>query len=142
MDPQYDQLIEPSRVAFTFGAPGWDVLGGVVLLVMGGVIWVFIRHYRKNRYRREALAMLARMEDLYSVNMLLKRVAMGILPREEVAGLRGGEWIEFLNTMRRRRLFDERDERLVSGLYGPAEGAGEGFRGKAHEWIKKHHRAI
>jgi hypothetical protein len=55
MDEQYGQLIEPSPVSFTFGAPGWYVLAVLLLLTFLGFAWFLFRRYKKELYRRQAV---------------------------------------------------------------------------------------
>src|ERR1700744_6484859 len=117
MDPKYDQLIEPPRIAFTFGAPGWDVLGALLLVLAIVIVWLGVRHYKKNRYRRKALALLGSASDPYAINMILKRVAMTAFPRDTSVALRGTEWIAFLNASRRKKIFDETDAQVIGDCY-------------------------
>lgn len=153
MDPQYDHLIEPSRIPFSFGAPGWWVLGAVLLLLLALVVWLIIRHRRHNRYRRKALALLEQCADLYSANMLLKHVAMTVYPRSSTAALRAADWIAFLNSTRHKPLFDANDANALAAMYNreqlPAANAAAApntaaaaFRNKAREWIKQHRHAL
>ena len=143
MDPQYDQLIEPPRIPFSFDAPGWWVLGGVLLLLFAFVAWLVIRHRRRSRYRRIATALLEQCADTYSANMLLKRVAMTAYPRNSSAALRAADWVSFLNTTRRKPVFDRNDADTLNALYNrdqcPLTNA---FRKKMKEWIKHHHHAL
>src|SRR5262245_52579945 len=97
MDPQYGQLIEPRPVPFSFGAPGWYVLAALLLLAAGVVFLLLYRRYQQNAYRRRAIRELTAMEQryarpedgavlLYEANTLLKRIAITICRRDEVAG--------------------------------------------------------
>src|SRR5262245_59163766 len=97
-------LIEPSPVGFTFDAPGWYAVGILLVLIVAGLmIWTWIIHIR-NRYRREALRYVMTLESeitdksllVYEVNMLLKRIALRFMPRENVAPLRDEQWVDFL----------------------------------------------
>ena len=152
MDDQYGQLIEPAAVVFGFGAPGWYVLGAVVMLLLmwlAGLLW---RRYERNRYRRQALKEIldsqkhyaaAGMEGnmLYETNMLLKRIAMARYGRNETAGMKGDEWIDFLNQSIGDELFDETDNKLLQELYTGKKHESRpitDFIQKAKTWIKKH----
>jgi hypothetical protein len=86
---------------------GWAVLGAARLAL---ATWAIVRGWRRhaaNRYRREALAELARLEAgldeagarsrlVDAVPPLLKRVALAAWPRAEVAALSGATWVVFL----------------------------------------------
>jgi hypothetical protein len=152
MDDQYGQLIEPSAVVFGFSAPGWYVLGALVmLLLMWAAGWAW-RSYERNRYRRQALKKLAESQQhyaaagmegnmLYETNMLLKRIAMARYGRNETAGLKEKEWIEFLNNSSGDELFDETDNKLLQDLYSGRKHehhAIADFVQKARTWIRKH----
>ncbi len=152
MDEQYGKLIEPPRQAFTFGAPGWYVLMGVfvlVLLVLGA--W-WLRRYRGNRYRRQAIREVESIQRqyagsdpgicLYEINMLVKRIAMTEYIRRETAGLRRSDWIDFLNQSCGNVLFDACEDDLLQQLYNGklTTDAPEIFIYKAEEWIRKHKR--
>lgn len=149
MDEQYGQLIEPQQVPFAFGAPGWYVLTVLILLALGTIAWLITWYIKKNRYRKKALAAIATAEIniatstpqalVYETNMLMKRIAMSRYQRNETAGLRGNEWISFLNKTMKTSLFDEADNRLLeSGIYSNEKNEAASFINKAKSWIKKH----
>jgi hypothetical protein len=152
MDDQYGQLIEPPAVVFGFGAPGWYVLGALAMLLLmwfTGFLW---RNYQRNRYRRRALKEIenskqhyaaAGMEGnmLYETNMLLKRIAMARYGRNDTAGMKGEEWIEFLNKSSGDEIFDETDTALLQELYSGKKHEHKSimdFIQKAKTWIRKH----
>jgi len=157
MDEQYGQLIEPSSVPFSFGAPGWYVLGAFMLLVTVGIGWLIFLQYKRNLYRRQALKMISAAESgfrdsgaaaplLYDTNMLLKRVAMSRYGREHAASVKGLDWINFLNQSCSKALFDENDNRLLEEqLYAPDKepninASVKNFLDKSKKWIRDHHR--
>lgn len=123
-----------------------------VLLVAAAVaIFQFIRHRRANRYRREALAELARVERagaapgelLAQLSLLLRRTALGAFPREQVASLAGTAWLAFLDRTSGGRQFSEGDGRLlVSGPYRqlpPDDDEVTSLVALVRRWIKVHH---
>jgi hypothetical protein len=146
MDEQYGQLIQPKPVVFSFGAPGWYVLGAVILLLLAGAVWLLRQNYRKNRYRRQALGELkgygAGPSALYPANMLLKRIAISRYGRVPAASIRGSEWVAFLNKSRGRELFGKGDAALLEQVYTTGAYAADGFLEKAKKWIKKHKYAF
>lgn len=96
-------IVVPGSVAWWPPAPGWYVviaIGAAALLML---LWKGWRHWRRNRYRGEALRELARIRrdgpagDLRETPLLLKRAALSAWPREAVAGLVGADWHRFLD---------------------------------------------
>jgi hypothetical protein len=72
--------------------------------------------------------------------MLLKRIAMAVYQRKEVAGLRKSEWIDFLNKSRGKELFSAADSQLLEGVYTNKRTVESNFTRKSKDWIKKHKR--
>ncbi len=89
---------DPAPVSLTPQTPGWIVLG---LVALGLIIWAVrsIRARRRARaYRRAALEELAGAgDDAARIATLLRRTALAGFPRDEVAGLAGVEWLNFLD---------------------------------------------
>jgi hypothetical protein len=109
--PLLDQLADialPPPVAWTPQTVGWAVLGGMLLLCLAVLAVRGFLRYRANRYRRDALAELARLQQtlaadaaaaptvLVALPAVLKRTALAAWPRERVAGLNGAQWAQFL----------------------------------------------
>ena len=78
------------------------VMGAVAALVVKGVL-----RWRRNRYRRAGLELLASAKEKFECNgqapelvadlsELLKRIALAAFPREQVASLYGRDWLLFL----------------------------------------------
>ncbi len=156
MDQQVGKLIEPPPVPFSFKEPGWYVLGGLLLLLVALITWLLLKHYRENLYRKHALQFLnseaqtllqAKEFNLlvYQTQMLIKRIAMARYGRKNVSGLRGGQWITFINSTWREKSFNNNDEILLTqNIYATGQpiSADEAakFANKARRWIKKHKR--
>ncbi len=56
----HDIAVPPS-VSWWPPAPGWYVVGAIVFVLLGVSVLTMIDHWRRNRYRREALKELDRM---------------------------------------------------------------------------------
>jgi hypothetical protein len=101
-------IIEPATI------PWWPLAPGMVLIIVLIMLWTAVamllwwRHWRRNAYRRQALADMAaiatkirspqtRPTGLQQLSVLLKRVALAAFPRAEVAALAGAEWAKFLD---------------------------------------------
>jgi len=158
MDQQVGKLIEPLPVAFNFGAPGWYVMGGLLLMLIVLLTWLVIKYYRSNLYRKHALHFLDNVEQklspekefdlvVYQTQMLIKRIAMARYGRQNVSGLRGNQWITFINTTWHEKSFDDKDEMLLNqNIYQPEQTVSENeavnFVEKSRRWIKKHKKHV
>lgn len=101
-------IVAPPPAPWWPPAPAWYwVLGFLALATLVFAFRAFLR-WQRNRYRREALAELARHEAALAVPAqrvtalaalaeLLKRAALSAWPREEVAALNGAAWLAFLD---------------------------------------------
>lgn len=149
---QYGDLLEPKPVPFSLMAPGWYVVGALLLIGLLFFIYSYIKYYMRNRYRRKALLWLEKMdqehaaEQLYAADMLMKRIAMQVYGRQEVATLQGMQWIRFLNNSSSRQpdIFSEDDSRLLFDVFyrNPQEAsvtATATFISKTRNWIRHHH---
>lgn len=154
-ETQFGELIEPSPVKFTYSTPGWYVLGALLLLLLIVIAWLLIRHYMKNKYRREAIKSLQQIESaytannnytdlVYETNMLAKRVAMSKYGRHTVAGLRGEEWTNYMNSKWRKKSFNANDALLLTNnVYTFSSLSAEqasSFVSKTKDWIRKHRK--
>jgi hypothetical protein len=106
---------------------GWLALAILIALVLATWLVFALRRYRRNAYRREALALLAGIDTgvrsgvalqdaAYQLGELLKRTALAAWPRESVAALSGRAWIVFLS-----RRDDETDRRALARLLDDLE---------------------
>jgi len=96
-------IVVPGPVAPWPPAPGWYLVMAVAAAVAIALLWKGWRHWRRNRYRGEALRELSRIRksgsgaELAAIPVLLKRAALSAWPREQVAGLVGADWYRFLD---------------------------------------------
>ncbi len=123
-------------------APGWIVLLGLALVSLGfGCVRAW-RSWRANAYRREALRALVAAEDTPAVAAVLRRAALAIAPREEVAGLRGRAWVDWLERRVAQPPAEPVREALAGAIYAPAAGreAEAAVRAFAEDWISTHCR--
>ena len=129
-------IVPPPPVPWWPPAPAWYwVLGALGVVAMVLLLRSFMR-WQRNRYRREALAELARHQAalgdpaqrggaLVALSELLKRTAVTAFPRSEVASLTGESWYSFLDRTGRGATFSKRDGAVLeTAAYDPRSVAG------------------
>lgn len=139
----------PPPVPWWPPAPGWYVVGGIGLVLLGVGAWAAAARWRRSRYRREALRELERLAasrtNLPAVAELVKRVALAAYPRERVASLTGGPWLAFLDATGGKELFTRGPGRLLEvGTFErtpqlPTDAEYEELLAAVRHWIR-HHR--
>lgn len=118
----------PDPVSWWPLAAGWWLVVLICILTAGGIWWWLRTNAPKRRIRKLrdlARSELARLEAEYAVSndtckllqdvsILIRRMALSISPRRQVAGLCGQEWAHWLQ----RHGLDERSlELLLKGPY-------------------------
>ena len=78
-------------------APIASVILGIATLALLIAGWQLILGWRCNAYRRAGLVLLREVRTGHEVSVVLKRVALAVFPREQVAALYGAAWLAFLN---------------------------------------------
>ena len=154
------ELSLPAPVSYVPQTIGWVFVAAIFLMVMGATLWVAVRRYRQQRYRRNALRELADLEAglahartdrlkraalLAAIARLLKRTSLETAPRDQVAALTGDAWLRFLQCTRGR--FDARTGPLLTlASYAPPEQIANishddeaALIRHAREWIEHHH---
>ena len=139
--------VEPEPVSLLPATDAWLVLAGwaVAVLAIGLAAWR--RRWQRNRYRREALRMLAGIEadtrldastSAAQIAELLKRTALAAYPRDTVASLYGRTWSEFLveSANHDRRVAEKADD-LAAAAYSPGQ-SGPDLLPAARRWIRLH----
>ncbi|MHA7130552.1 DUF4381 domain-containing protein [Algoriphagus namhaensis] len=137
-------LYEPEPVSFDFAGPGWQILGGLIILValIGFLFW--LRSYRKNAYRRAALKFLEDLEPKGEIEPLfitLKNVAMQTFGRSKTAHLSGKEWLDFLDKTAEGTSWATHQKTIDAFLFqniSPEEQERKRLFENAKTWIRKH----
>jgi len=146
-------IVLPAPAPWWPPAPGWYALGFVVLLVVvwrGAVAWL---RWRRNAYRRQALAELEALESalasgesaadlLPRIPEILKRAAIAAYGRPTAAPLAGAPWIEFLDRTAGRPLFAGKiGQLLLEFSYGTPTADSEQIQAvlaAVRAWIVRH----
>lgn len=162
--PSLDQLRElalPAPAASYWPQTwGWLALAFLLLaLLVAWGIWRYLR-WRRDRYRREALARLdelvlalddpqRRLAALRQLPQLLKRTALSMPAGEAAAQLGGGQWQSFLQRHGPAPLPVDFAQRLALLAYAPAERVATLADHDVHalisacrQWIEAHRVAV
>jgi len=131
-------IVSPDPVSWWPMAPGWYVLGVLVLGLAGFYGMRALRHHRANRYRREAKRLLESAASNAEVSGVLKRAAMVFADRRIVAGLSGGAWCDWLESVGGRTMTAEEREGFVSGVYDEDRSHAPVILPYALQWVARH----
>ncbi|WP_158937604.1 DUF4381 domain-containing protein [Burkholderia sp. S171] len=153
------ELPLPEPVSWAPQTIGWAAVSVLLIVAALWAAWMGWRRYKREHYRRVALAELADIEvalsdaqrrtvALAAIPSLIKRTSLAAAPRERVAPLSGDEWLAFLKRTRGR--FDERSGALLTLVsYAPAEQIAsitplevETLVSVTRDWIQRHHVEI
>lgn len=137
-------IIVPEPVGWLPLATGWTVLAIVLAVTVVVLAWRRWLIWREERYRREALRELAAMPDLAGLPDLLKRAALSAWPREQVAGLSGAVWHQFLDdSAGLDRFAGKLGPQLDAIAYGASDltaPEADRLRAAARDWLNQHRR--
>ena len=141
-------LAMPEPVPWILQTRGWWLVAGWLAVVSGLAVIKIISRRRQNRYRREAIDQLRQIESVAAqdpaaaaveIALLLKRTALAIYPRQQVAHLYGSDWARFLCET-------AGNDPGVAGAAVELAGAaydrnadGGSLIGPARRWIEIHH---
>lgn len=108
------------------------VLLGMAAVMVLIAFWQGCLWWRANAYRRAGQMLLQEARTVYDVSVTLKRVAMAVFSRAEVAALYGSDWVDFLNRNSTRPLFKDTE------LLDAQAPASPGLLSSADTWIRTH----
>lgn len=107
-------LLEPDPVVFSLDTIGWKI--SVLLLTIISVSLSVYRliEYKKNKYRRKAIgdlmgkvSVLENENLIVYANSILKRMAIEVYGRKQVANLYGRSWTQYLDSKTKEVAFDK-----------------------------------
>jgi hypothetical protein len=134
-------------------APGWWILAGLLLLMMGYGLFRFLRYQQHNNYRRLALLELEQLQQfrqqpvqyLQQLNQLLKQTALATSNTnsiaDHIAALSGQRWLTFLDLSSNSEQFcNGAGQVLATGPYSASEQNydHDALLQLCQRWIKKH----
>ena len=97
---QLAPLREPVAISWWPLAPGWWIVLALSMALLSAVFLWLRERRRETAYRRIALAALKELRSREAgkdeLNWLLKAAALKAYPHEQVAGLHGTAWQQFL----------------------------------------------
>jgi hypothetical protein len=107
-------------------------------MVAGFHAW---RVWRGNAYRRAALRELRQAVSVGEIAEILKRTALCVYPRTDVAALSGSSWRQWLAETGGRKVPDDVAEALSSGVFSGQQSLDVfDVRLFAEAWINRHER--
>jgi hypothetical protein len=117
----------PDMVGWWPLAPGWWVLIGLAACGLLYLVWRAWQQFQKNAARRRALSQLRYLKAEYSwtgdaislgikLSELLRRAMLAYAPRDEVAGLTGTSWLEWLDRGLPEKTFADGPGRDIESL--------------------------
>lgn len=132
---------EPAPISMAPQTMGWVWLGLMLLVLGAALVWMFLRRWRRDAYRRAALAELGNTaQDASSLAHLVRRTALAAYPRSAVASLIGDKWLTFLDDAYGGSGFSNGPGKVLATAPYQEEPAGEPLRLLVKEWIKRHRR--
>lgn len=135
-------IVVPGPVSWWPLAPGWWM---VLIAITGAASHLGFRYWKRwraNAYRRAGLAAIKAASSSLEINQVLRRVALAIMPREQVVELRGDQWTRWLAEQVDFAVPPELEEALTTSPYSgtkPTE-ASESLHRFAIDWILHHRR--
>ncbi|WP_066220878.1 DUF4381 domain-containing protein [Formosa haliotis] len=147
-------IIEPAPVPFTFDTIGWKIVFALMILLLVFIGYKIYKHYKKKQYLREAIAqiqVLQHQTDLDAVSFInavmfqLKQTALQTFGRQQVAGLHGADWLQFLDDKVQGSNYKGDEALILAAVYkhevsDSASFNRELFSNKSINWIRKHAR--
>lgn len=141
----------PKPIGWWPPAPGWWILGVVILFLIAVSFLLTHRYYNRYRYRKVALKALQdsfrsvqdvndNLTFLEEVSSLLRRVAIHAYGREKVSSLTGSKWLAFLDETGNTDQFSKGVGSILA--YGHYQFQSEidphQIHTLARKWIKEH----
>lgn len=113
--PDLKDIHEPEAIGWWPPAIGWWILAVLIPLLIILSIWVYKRLTRKTALKTAKKILAEIKQDatrdnlsvVCDLSMLVRRVAISMLPRAKAAGLTGRQWLAFLDSSVKGAPFSE-----------------------------------
>lgn len=137
-------LVPPPAVPWWPLAAGWYVVLALLLIILIFLLIRLVSRYRANAYRRTALRELDSLADAAAIAELLRRTALAVAPRSDIAEKTGEAWLAWLAAQCPETMPDAVRTQLTVGVYGRTAADHELnlVRDYAARWIARHHRPL
>lgn len=121
-------------------APGWIALSILAIIALCYFGYSSFMRWKQNAYRRDALKQLAATDSPAQIAEILRRTALVIAPREEIATLQGSAWIDWLAAQTGTKPSDTVRKTLTQSIYEATGTAADltPLREFAEAWISRH----
>ena len=115
----FQEISNPQTLTWFPLATGWYFIAAFVSIFLGWKLFIAVKNYKANAYRRKALRQLEKINTdfdsgnlsskkyLQQLRQLLKATTLVVYSRQEVASLSGQQWVRFLNQSTDRDYFDK-----------------------------------
>lgn len=139
LDRMHD-IVVPTPIPWWPPAPGWYV---VIAILVGGLVvsgCLLFQRWRAHAYRRQAVQELAASTTVAEVSEVLRRTALVIASRTEVANQVGAKWPDWLAEHAEVTMSERVRGQLTRGAYARREDAEDVRELKDYSvrWIKSH----
>ena len=121
-------IVVPEAVSWWPLTPAWYVIAVLFLVVSVWFVTRSVYRWHRNTYRRDALTQLQQLKATISpetaatvlgeLATLMRRVALTVYPRNQIAGLTGDAWLSFLDESADTTEFaNDNGRRLMAAAY-------------------------
>lgn len=119
----------PAKPSWWPLAPGWWVLGAAIIILFGLLVsWLyrFLVVRRKNNWKKSACAEHQRLCELAAnksvpstaiiadASVLMRRVSLAQFPREQIASLTDGQWLDALDGLGNNKAYSQGVGKLLT----------------------------
>ncbi|MFV0291443.1 MAG: DUF4381 domain-containing protein [Mangrovibacterium sp.] len=137
------EIIEPQAIDYSFQTLGWKIILGIIVIIIVILMFLAWKNWKKNKYRRVGVLMVHQCSSVNQINTLLKKTALMIWNRNQVASLSGEKWLCFLNkTMKNSFQHTDLFVKMEEDCYYPSneQSTIDNWKEFAALWFKKHRK--